>query len=451
MRDSILYCLTHLPATIMSTLLSRSSARSCFHPAVSSIRKRPTPRGGRCYQQLLLLSLSTINNADDAACRTAKTSDPEILATRMANLGLMTSRLGLDPAKNRFHAPIVNHPNYSFADWPPNHTFPMDKFDRIANALLTTSSKTIPGSNLPRPLVRKEQDFFRPLQFHSVPREWFDIVDADFVNRFLGGQLTVEEARYIGFREQTSRPELIERTVLEVAGTILTCQLAAHYGIASNVAGGTHHASPEGGAGYTILNDLAVATNFMTSPALWRPGASLPTDIQRVLVVDCDVHQGDGTAKFARLWEDPGHSKRDTLFTLSMHCASNYPRLKAHSTYDIGLNDGCQDEEYLEELKTNVNMALAEVQPDLVLYDAGVDVYEHDKLGRLKITEQGIRKRDRWVLDRCVSANIPVAAVVGGGYDKDVDALARRHAIVHEECAYVWRKHKLWKRKIEEQ
>jgi len=260
-----------------------------------------------------------------------------------------------------------------------------------------------------------------------------------------------EEARYIGFREQTHRPELIERTVLEVAGTVLTCQLACHYGIACNVAGGTHHASPEGGAGYTILNDLAVATNFMTSPELWQsPGSYslLPQPVQRVLVIDCDVHQGDGTAKFSTLWNsDPKHPKYDTLFTLSMHCASNYPRLKAHSTYDIGLDNGCQDEEYLQELETSVNKALAQVQPDLVLYDAGVDVYEHDKLGRLKISEEGMRKRDRWVLDRCVGANIPVAAVVGGGYDKDVDALARRHAIVHEECAYVWRKYKMWKRK----
>lgn len=316
----------------------------------------------------------------------------------------------------------------------------MDKFARIAHALMTTCSKTVKGSNLPRPLVRNELDFFRPLDFDNVPREWFEIIQADFVDRFLTSQLTVEEARYIGFREQTHRPELIERTVLEVAGTVLTCQLACRYGIACNVAGGTHHASPEGGAGYTILNDLAVATHFMTK------GSHSPT--RRVLVIDCDVHQGDGTAKFSTLWNnDPNHPNYQKLFTLSIHCASNYPRLKAHSTFDVGLDNGCQDEEYLRVLEASVNQALEQVQPDLVLYDAGVDVYEHDKLGRLKITEEGIRKRDRWVLDRCVAAKIPVAAVVGGGYDKDVDALARRHAIVHEECAYVWRKYKMWKRK----
>lgn len=105
-----------------------------------------------------------------------------------------------------------------------------------------------------------------------------------------------------------------------------------------------------------------------------------------------------------------------------------------------------QDAEYMEVLRDSVNNAIAEVDPDFVLYDAGVDIYDKDKLGRLSVSEAGIRERDRWVLDRCVSAEIPVVAVIGGGYDADVDALARRHAIVHEECAYVWRKYRMWKR-----
>jgi acetoin utilization deacetylase AcuC-like enzyme len=316
----------------------------------------------------------------------------------------------------------------------------MDKFDRIAHALTHTCKQTHPAtSGLPRPLVRSPDDFFRPLEAANVPHEdWLSgPIDADFVRRFTGGLLTTEECRYIGFREQTSRPELIERTLLEVAGTVLTCQLACRYGIASNVAGGTHHATPISGAGYTILNDLAVATHVLTSsPAT----TGLPV-VKRVLVVDCDVHQGDGTAKFGAT-----AALKDKLFTLSLHCASNYPSLKAHSTFDVGLRDGMRDDEYMEILEESVNHAIQEVQPDFVLYDAGVDVYEHDKLGRLKISEEGIRRRDRWVLDRCVSLGIPVAAVVGGGYDKDVDALGRRHAIVHEECAYVWRKHRMWER-----
>jgi acetoin utilization deacetylase AcuC-like enzyme len=112
--------------------------------------------------------------------------------------------------------------------------------------------------------------------------------------------------------------------------------------------------------------------------------------------------------------------------------------------YDIGLPDNMGDDDYFERLVQSVNIALDEVKPDFVFYDAGVDVYEHDVLGRLKITEEGIRKRDRWVIERCVIAKIPVAGVIGGGYDKDVTALAKRHAILHEEASYVWRKYNLW-------
>lgn len=346
---------------------------------------------------------------------------------------LALSREGLDPALNRFHSPLVYHENYSFAGWPENHTFPMDKFVRIANALLTTCKTTHPESPLPRPLVRDMQDFYRPLDFEKVPvDDWLcGPIDSDFVYRFLSGDLSVEECRYTGFREQTPRPELIERTVLEVAGTVLTAQLALRYGIAANAAGGTHHAHVTGGAGYTILNDLAVATHVLCKEEC----------VSRVLVIDCDVHQGDGTAKFM-----VSPLLRGKLFTLSLHCASNYPRLKAHSTYDVGLPDGIKDEAYLLALRTSVEQAIHEVKPDMVLYDAGVDIFKRDRLGRLDVSEDGIRKRDRWVLDKCVTEGIPVAAVVGGGYDKDVDALARRHALVHEEAAYVWRKHKLWQR-----
>lgn len=161
------------------------------------------------------------------------------------------------------------------------------------------------------------------------------------------------------------------------------------------------------------------------------------------LIISCSflyTITGDGTAKFGNL------GQKNRLSTLSIHCESNYPLRKAQSTYDVGLPDGCDDDAYMDALHNSVNRAVDEVQPDLVLYDAGVDVFVEDRLGRLNISEQGIRRRDRWVLEKCVESGIPVAAVVGGGYDKDVDALARRHAIVHEECAYVWRKHKLWER-----
>lgn len=363
--------------------------------------------------------------------------------------GLACSRKGLDPALNRFHAPMVYHEDYSFADWPETHTFPMDKFEHLRRAVLC------PAPHLPRPLVRQTEDLFRALDVPRLPREWFASpagpIDKEFLSRFLEGALSREEARRIGFREQTSRPELIHRTLLEVGGTILAAQLALRYGIASNLAGGTHHAHSQMGAGYTILNDLAITANLLSDPQLLIPTDSASSSssslsptavggVERVLVVDCDVHQGDGTAKFQQLHQE------GRIYTLSLHCASNYPNPKAHSSMDVGVADKVGDDEYMELLEKSVNQAIADYDPHLVLYDAGVDVFEGDRLGRLRLTHEGIRRRDRWVLERCVSSDIPVAAVIGGGYDKDVQALARRHAIVHEECAYVWRKYQLWKR-----
>jgi len=321
----------------------------------------------------------------------------------------------------------------------------MDKFARLAHSLTNTCRKTHPlHSNLPRPLVRTPTDFYRPLDRHQIPRSWFaqpsGPICPHFLDRFLTGSLDESQTRYIGFRDQTSRPELIERTVLEVAGTVLASQLAWRYGLATNAAGGTHHAHATMGAGYTVLNDLAIAANFLMDGGL---NGGTVRGVTRVLVVDCDVHQGDGTAKFGT---DLG-TKGGQLFTLSLHCGSNYPRYKANSTYDVALPDGMQDDEYMQVLEHSLDRALEETDPHFVLYDAGVDVYENDRLGRLNISEDGIRRRDRWIMERCVSTGIPVVGVIGGGYDRDVDALARRHAIVHEEAAYVWRKYKMWSRK----
>lgn len=303
----------------------------------------------------------------------------------------------------------------------------MNKFERLVHALSNNYKSTNPDSNLPRPLIRNVADCYRPIE--RLPREWLSPpVDATFLDNFLTGQLSDAECRRVGFGGQMKRPELIRRTVLEVAGTVLTAQLALQYGVAAHLAGGTHHAQPTHGAGYTILNDLAIAAHVM------------PVD--RVLVVDCDVHQGDGTAIFGATTE-----LKDKLFTLSLHCASNYPHPKAHSTFDVALPDKMQDDAYMQVLKHSVTMAINKVNPDLILYDAGVDIYSGDRLGRLCISEDGIRARDRWVVEYCaIDRGIPVAAVIGGGYDRDVDALARRHGIVHEECSYVWRKHRLWDR-----
>jgi len=315
-------------------------------------------------------------------------------------------------------------------------------------------------------LIRSVGDFFRPLEVSNFPLSFLTPpIQPDYLHKFLSGSLSKEECRKIGFREQTSRPELIERTVLEVAGTVLTAQLALRYGLACNVAGGTHHAEANEGKGFTILNDLAVASRLMT----WNEDESddFGTDdddstsssnnindnllrelyrgnqcVQRVLVVDCDVHQGDGTATF----HYHGNLLHGRLFTLDLHAENNWPFEKESPTYDVPLPDGCTDSVYLSVLSNSLNKALNEVQPQLVLYNAGVDPFHEDKLGRLSLSWQGLHDRDLLVIQTCVGRGLPVACVVGGGYSKDVREVAQRHALVHRVCAKVWRDNELWRR-----
>ena len=218
-----------------------------------------------------------------------------------------------------------------------------------------------------------------------------------------------------------SKEELILRTRLEVSGTVRTVELALEHGIAANLAGGTHHAHRSFGSGFTILNDLAIA-------ARW---AQREAGVQRIAIVDLDVHQGDGTATI--------FAGDDSVFTLSMHCGSNFPFRKATSDLDVDVPRDTADKEYLALLSDTLPGVLDDFAPQLVLYDAGVDTYEGDQLGHLKLTHAGLYKRDLYVVDTCISAGIPVACVIGGGYDRDRRALARRHGLVHRACARIWR------------
>jgi len=315
-----------------------------------------------------------------------------------------------------------------------------------------------------RPLILSVDDFYRPLDVANFPTSFMTPpIQSAYLHKFLSGSLSREECRQIGFREQTSRPELIERTVLEVAGTLLTAQLALRFGLACNVAGGTHHAESNRGKGFTILNDLAVASRLMTwtkddvgqQQVTHDNHVSNSNDInllselyrgeqpvERVLVVDCDVHQGDGTATF----HYEGQSLHNKLFTLDLHAENNWPFDKERPTYDIPLPDGCLDDEYMVVLSTSLNKALNEVQPQLVLYNAGVDPFHGDKLGRLSLSWQGLQERDLFVIKTCVERDLPVACVVGGGYSKDSKEVGQRHALLHRVCAKVWRDLEMWKR-----
>ncbi|KAL9182249.1 hypothetical protein ACHAXT_012901 [Thalassiosira profunda] len=373
--------------------------------------------------------------------------------------GLVTSHLGLDPRQNARHAPMVYHERYSCPDWPVKHTFPMAKFNMTAASVLNDPDEFLEEEEEEegegdgkQPLVLSRDHFYRPVESNAFPRSFLSPpICPDFLQSFLSGSLSSEECRLIGFREQTSRPELIERTMLEVAGTVLTAQLALRHGLASNLAGGTHHAQSAEGRGFTIVNDLAVTARLMT----WKEddsqadcdllrqfyrGDGAPVD--RVLVVDCDVHQGDGTATFSRA----GGNLYGRLFTLDLHASNNYPHPKEKCTYDVGLPDDCSDEPYLSALSVSLDKALREVEPQLVLYNAGVDIYEADRLGRLCVSWEGMKRRDMHVLGKCVEKGIPVAAVVGGGYDNDPKVVGQRHALVHRVCAKLWRERRMWDR-----
>lgn len=290
--------------------------------------------------------------------------------------------------------PIVFHPGY-VVPLPEGHRFPMAKFAMIHDLLLIEGITAAGRSVLPE----------------IAPREVVELVHStEYVASLLEGTLSPKAERRIGLPWSEA---LAERTFRAVGGTIETARLALAHGIACNSAGGTHHAHPDFGSGFCLLNDLAVAARL-----LLEEGA-----VSTVLLVDLDVHQGDGTARALEEYRE--------LVTFSMHCESNFPFRKWRSDYDLPLPDGLGDEEYLELLKEVLPQLTERYKPDLILYDAGVDVYRGDRLGRLDLSLDGIARRDRYVISHAFDAGIPIAAVIGGGYDSDLHALSDRHAIVH--------------------
>lgn len=297
--------------------------------------------------------------------------------------------------------PLVYHPDYSFP-FPSRHRFPMEKFARLA-AYLRGQNILTPGN------------YYRP---GPCRQQWLTQTHCpEYLQRFYRNTQSDKERRQMNLPWSEG---LVKRTFLAPSGTVLTAQLALQHGIACHLAGGTHHAHHDYASGFCILNDLAIAANVL---ARQKEGL-------QVLVFDCDVHQGDGTA--ALLQNEP------RAFTCSIHCKQNFPFTKQHSDWDVELPAGTQDEAYLDTVRSTLLAAIEQVQPNIVLYDAGVDVFDGDPLGQLRITESGIRQRDNLVLSELKKAQIPVATVIGGGYDDDRDTLARRHAIVIEEAQRVF-------------
>jgi acetoin utilization deacetylase AcuC-like enzyme len=241
----------------------------------------------------------------------------------------------------------------------------------------------------------------------TTPRVWLEAVhDEDYVAEVIEARVPREKERRIGFpvTEMVAR-----RAAIVPNGTWAAACLAIEHGYAANTAGGSHHALANTGAGYCVFNDLAVA-----AVRLVEEGRA-----ERVLVVDCDVHQGDGTAALL--------AGRQGVATYSIHAAKNFPVRKACSTLDVALPDGVDDDGYLDALDRSLVPMLNEMRPDLILYQAGVDPFAGDRLGRLALTLDGLERRERFVAGLAIDRGIPIASTVGGGYGDDALAIAERH------------------------
>ena len=290
--------------------------------------------------------------------------------------------------------PVVYHPDY-MAPLRPGHRFPMSKYGYLRERLVRDGVLPATGGYLaPAPASLTQV---------AAAHGW------DYADRAFRLALSDREVREIGL-PQSER--VLRRARLASAGTLLAARLALEHGIAVNLAGGSHHAGPGRGAGFCVFNDVAIAAR-----ALLDEG-----QVARILVVDCDVHQGDGTARIFA--DEPG------VFTLSLHAERNYPARKAVSDLDMGLPDGLEDTPYLEVLREVLAPLWSRVRPDIVFYNAGVDPHRDDRLGRLSLSDAGLAARDDHVIAAARAQGVPLVGVIGGGYGPDPDAIAARHALM---------------------
>ncbi|BAZ65487.1 MAG: histone deacetylase [Pelatocladus maniniholoensis HA4357-MV3] len=297
--------------------------------------------------------------------------------------------------------PLVYHSDY-VAPLPEGHRFPMPKFQQLYELLLADG-------------VAYPSQFYIP---ERSQQELIELVHTpEYVQAYCEGTLDSKAQRRIGLPWSSA---LVNRTCVAVGGTIMTAKLALNHGLACNTAGGTHHAFPNYGSGFCIFNDLAIAPRVLQKLGL----------VQKILIVDLDVHQGDGTAFVFQ--------NDDSVFTFSMHCEVNFPGTKQKSDLDVPLSIGMEDDEYLQTLAAFLPDLLSQVKPDLVFYDAGVDPHVGDRLGKLALTDTGIYRREMQVLSTCIAAGYPVACVIGGGYADDLKSLVYRHSLVHRAASEVY-------------
>jgi len=286
---------------------------------------------------------------------------------------------------------IAYHPIYKHS-LPDGHRFPMEKYDLLPQQLVYEGTCN-------------EENFFEP----EVPNNkyFFIVHDAAYVSDLMNLTLNQKAARKIGF---PLNEDLIAREMIIAGGTIKASVFAIKYGIAMNIAGGTHHAFTNKGEGFCMLNDQAIGARYLQEKGL----------ATKILIVDLDVHQGNGTAEIFH--NDP------TVFTFSMHGKSNYPFHKEKSDLDIPLENETGDTLYLSLLKETLPELIKIQQPDFIYYLCGVDVVKTDKLGKLSLTIEGCKERDRFVLQTCKNQNIPVMCSMGGGYSPDIKIIIDAHA-----------------------
>lgn len=286
---------------------------------------------------------------------------------------------------------IAYHPIYKHP-LPEGHRFPMLKYELLPQQLIYEGTCT-------------ESNFFEP----EIPNDKYILAahDAEYFYDLLNLKISDKAARKIGF---PLSEDLVERERIIADGTMKACEFALEYGIAMNIAGGTHHAYSNRGEAFCMLNDQAIGAKYLLQQRLAK----------KILIVDLDVHQGNGTAEIFQ---------NDTaVFTFSMHGASNYPFKKETSDLDIPLKKGTGDETYLSILKENLPKLLESVQPDFIFYLCGVDVLESDKLGALGLSLEGCKERDRYVLESCQKLKIPVQCSMGGGYSQDIKIIVEAHS-----------------------
>ena len=291
--------------------------------------------------------------------------------------------------------PVINHPDY-VAKINDDNKFPIKKFGALADHLL--KEKVVKKFFIP-----KECSIETMKTSHSL----------EYINQIKNKTLDIKSQKKIGFPINDS---VVRRSFVATGGTVLASKLALDSKLACNTAGGSHHATFDFGAGYCVFNDVAVAANYLKKKGYAK----------KVLILDLDVHQGNGNSEIFKNDAD--------VFTFSMHCGANYPAKKSKSDIDIELKDHMEDEEYLNILHKNLK-ELNKNKYDFVFYVAGVDIHYEDRLGKLKITDEGINKRDQIVIENFYSKNTPLCGVLGGGYNKSFEKLIELHSMLHKNCA----------------